>query len=197
MQRNRLEAFSDGVLAIIITIMVLEIKVPHGNEWNDLSALLPKFISYVLSFLYIGIYWGNHHNLLHTAPSVNSRVMLANLHLLFWLSLIPFTTGWMGENHMASRPVALYSLNLLIAGIAYSILQSTIQSVGGLHETISAALKKHRYKGIISMISYFTAIAFAFIEPLVSVIIAFGAAVMWLIPDKDIEIAVTETEQAE
>ena len=197
MQRNRLEAFSDGVLAIIITIMVLEIKVPHGNEWNDLSALLPKFISYVLSFLYIGIYWGNHHNLLHTAPSVNSRVMLANLHLLFWLSLIPFTTGWMGENHMASRPVALYSLNLLIAGIAYSILQSTIQSVGGLHETISAALKKHRYKGIISMISYFTAIAFAFIEPLVSVIIAFGAAVMWLITDKYIEIAVTETEQAE
>ncbi|MBK9226590.1 MAG: TMEM175 family protein [Ignavibacteria bacterium] len=197
MQRNRLEAFSDGVLAIIITIMVLEIKVPHGNEWNDLSLLLPKFISYVLSFLYIGIYWGNHHNLLHTAPSVNARVMLANLHLLFWLSLIPFTTGWMGENHMASRPVALYSFNLLMAGVAYSILQSTIQSVGGFHDKIATALKKHRYKGIISMISYLISIAFAFIEPIVSVVIAFVIAVMWLIPDKHIELALTKADLAD
>ncbi len=193
MQRNRLEAFSDGVMAIIITIMVLEIKVPHGSEWNDLTALTPKFISYVLSFLYIGIYWGNHHNLLHTATRVNSRVMLANLHLLFWLSLVPFTTGWMGENHLASRPVALYSFNLLMAGAAYSILQSTIQSVGRAHDKLAGALKKHRYKGVISLVSYLVAIFLAFIEPVASVVISYAVAVLWLIPDRAIEKALMET----
>jgi uncharacterized membrane protein len=193
MQRSRLEAFSDGVMAIIITIMVLEIKVPHGNDWNDLAALIPKFISYVLSFLYIGIYWGNHHNLLHTATRVNARVMLANLHLLFWLSLIPFTTGWMGENHMASKPVALYSFNLLTAGAAYSILQSTIESVSKAHDKLTLALKKHRYKGLISLVSYLAAIFLAFIEPLASVVISFGVAVLWLIPDRAIEKALMET----
>jgi uncharacterized membrane protein len=192
MQRSRLEAFSDGVMAIIITIMVLEIKVPHGNEWNDLAALIPKFISYVLSFLYIGIYWGNHHNLLHTATRVNARVMLANLHLLFWLSLIPFTTGWMGENHMASKPVALYSFNLLTAGAAYSILQSTIESVSKAHDKLTLALKKHRYKGLISLVSYLAAIFLAFIEPLASVVISFAVAVLWLIPDRAIEKALMD-----
>ena len=195
MQRNRIEAFSDGVLAIIITIMVLEIKVPHGDQWSDLSALLPKFISYVLSFLYIGIYWGNHHNLLHTATRVNSRIMIANLNLLFWLSLIPFTTGWMGENHMASRPVALYSLNLLMAGAAYAILQRAIEKVCRPDDKLGNALKKHQYKGTISLVCYIISIALAFIEPIASMAVIYAVAILWLIPDRAIEKALSELNE--
>lgn len=195
MQRNRLEAFSDGVLAIIITIMVLEIKVPHGEQWNDLAVLLPKFVSYVLSFLYIGIYWGNHHNLLHTASRVNSKVMLANLNLLFWLSLIPFTTGWMGENHLASRPVALYSINLLMAGAAYAILQRAIENICRPDDKLGIALKKHKSKAVISLISYVIAVFLAFIEPYAAIAVIYAVAIIWLIPDRSIEKALSELNE--
>ena len=189
MQKSRLEAFSDGVLAIIITIMVLELRVPQGHEWSDLSVLYPKFISYVLSFLYIGIYWGNHHHLVHTASRVTSFIMLANLNLLFWLSLIPFTTHWMGDSHFAEKPVALYSVNLLLAGIAYYILQKAIEKTVVEHDKLTTALKKLSYKGIFSQIAYTVSIVLAFFFPIVSVIISFIVAVIWLIPDKGIEKA--------
>jgi uncharacterized membrane protein len=189
MQKSRLEAFSDGVLAIIITIMVLELRVPQGHEWSDLSVLYPKFISYVLSFLYIGIYWGNHHHLVHTASRVTSFIMLANLNLLFWLSLIPFTTHWMGDSHFAEKPVALYSTNLLLAGIAYYILQKAIEKTVVQHDKLTTALKKLSNKGIFSQISYSVSIVLAFFFPIVSVIISFIVAVIWLIPDKGIEKA--------
>ncbi len=195
MGKNRLEAFSDGVLAIIITIMVLEIKVPHGEQWNDLAVLLPKFVSYVLSFLYIGIYWGNHHNLLHTASKVNSKVMLSNLNLLFWLSLIPFTTGWMGENHLASRPVALYSINLLMAGAAYAILQKAIENVCSPDDKLGSALKKHKSKAVISLISYVIAVFLAFIEPYAAIAVIYAVAIIWLIPDRSIEKALSELNE--
>jgi uncharacterized membrane protein len=192
MNKTRLEAFSDGVLAIIITIMVLELKVPEGHEWSDLSKLLPKFLSYVLSFLYIGIYWGNHHHLVHTASRVTSSVMLANLNLLFWLSLIPFTTGWIGESHFAEKPVAMYSVNLLLAGMAYYILQSAIISTAMPHEKLTHAMKNLRTKGIVSQVFYALSIPIAFISPMVSVTISFIFAVIWLIPDKGIEKAFRE-----
>jgi uncharacterized membrane protein len=189
MQKSRLEAFSDGVLAIIITIMVLELKVPGGHEWSDLSALYPKFISYVLSFLYIGIYWGNHHHLVHTAARVTSPIMLTNLNLLFWLSLIPFTTHWMGDSHFAEKPVALYSANLLMAGLAYFLLQKAIEKTVKPHDKMTTALKQLSAKGIASQIAYAVSIVLAFFFPIVSVIISFIIAVIWLIPDKGIEKA--------
>lgn len=189
MQKSRLEAFSDGVLAIIITIMVLELKVPQGEEWSDLHKLMPKFASYILSFLYIGIYWGNHHHLVHTASKVTSYMMLANLNLLFWLSLIPFSTGWMGESHFAEIPVALYTANLLLAGIAYFILQKAIEKTVVPDNKMAKALQRLSYKGIISQISYAASIPLAFISPITSVIISFIIAVFWLIPDKGIEKA--------
>jgi uncharacterized membrane protein len=189
MQKSRLEAFSDGVLAIIITIMVLELKVPGGHEWSDLSSLYPKFIGYVLSFLYIGIYWGNHHHLVHTATRVTSGIMLTNLNLLFWLSLIPFTTHWMGDSHFAEKPVALYSVNLLLAGIAYYLLQKSIEKTVLSHDKMTTALKQLSAKGIFSQIAYALSIVLAFFFPIVSVIICFIVAVVWLIPDKGIEKA--------
>jgi uncharacterized membrane protein len=189
MQKSRLEAFSDGVLAIIITIMVLELKVPGGHEWSDLSALYPKFISYVLSFLYIGIYWGNHHHLVHTATRVTSSIMLANLNLLFWLSLIPFTTHWMGDSHFAEKPVALYSANLLLAGIAYYLLQKAIEKTVLQHDKMTTALKQLSAKGIGSQLAYALSIVLAFFFPVASVVISFIVAVIWLIPDKGIEKA--------
>jgi uncharacterized membrane protein len=189
MQKSRLEAFSDGVLAIIITIMVLEMKVPHGEEWSDLQNLMPKFISYMLSFMYIGIYWGNHHHLVHTASKVTSFIMLANLNLLFWLSLIPFSTGWMGESHFAQNPVALYSANLLLAGIAYFILQKAIEKTVVPDNKMVKALQRLSYKGIISQISYAASIPLAFVSPISSVTISFIIAIIWLIPDKGIEKA--------
>lgn len=189
MQKSRLEAFSDGVLAIILTIMVLELKVPHGEEWSDLQNLMPKFISYILSFLYIGIYWGNHHHLVHTASRVTSYMMLANLNLLFWLSLIPFSTGWMGESYFAKIPVALYSANLLLAGTAYFILQKAIEKTVVPDNKMAKALQRLSYKGIITQISYAVTIPLAFVSPVTSVIISFIIAVIWLIPDKGIEKA--------
>ena len=170
--------------------MVLELKVPGGHEWSDLSALYPKFISYVLSFLYIRIYWGNHHHLVHTATRVTSAIMLTNLNLLFWLSLIPFTTHWMGDSHFAEKPVALYSANLLVAGIAYFLLQKAIEKTVLPHDKMTTALKQLSVKGIVSQIAYTLSIVLAFFFPIVSVIISFIIAVIWLIPDKGIEKAI-------
>ncbi len=140
MEKERLAAFSDGVIAIIITIMVLELKVPHGTEWSALGKLAPVFVSYVLSFLYIAIYWHNHHHLIHATQRVNGAILWANTHLLFWLSLIPFTTGWMGENHFASRPVMLYGVSLLMPAIAYYVLQNVIVGHNQMHEQVAQAL---------------------------------------------------------
>lgn len=189
MQKARLEAFSDGVLAIIITIMVLELKVPEGHEFKDILVQWPKFFSYLLSFLYIGIYWGNHHHLLHTATKVTSSVMLSNLNLLFWLSLIPFSTAWMGESHFASQPIAFYSANLLLAGMAYYILEQAIIKTAVPQEGLSKALKKLAWKGIISQVAYAICIPLAFFVPLASLAITFIFAIVWLIPDRGIEKA--------
>ncbi|HRS39268.1 MAG: DUF1211 domain-containing protein [Bacteroidia bacterium] len=190
MEKNRLEAFSDGVLAIIITIMVLELKVPHGTNWTDLLALWPVFISYVLSFLYIGIYWGNHHHLMHTARRVNSGILLTNLHLLFWLSLIPFTTAWMGENHFESNPVALYAVNLTAAGIAYFILQKSIERHHAKDDQLKSAFQRHAKKGIVSQIAYAAAIPLAYVHPMISGIIFLLIAILWIVPAKEIEEAI-------
>lgn len=191
MGKGRLEAFSDGVLAIIITIMVLEIKVPHGTEWSALFELAPVFISYILSFVYIGIYWGNHHHLMHTAKHVNGKIILANLHLLFWLSLIPFTTGWMGENHFDANPTALYSANLLLSGFAYFILQKVIEKSVHADGNLNVAFQKHSRKGIISQIAYAAAIPMAYVHPAISGALFFSISILWLIPDKEIEKAVS------
>src|SRR3569623_1507160 len=154
MNKTRLEAFRDGVLAIIITIMVLEIKIPHGAEWEDLKPLLPVFSSYVLSFIYIGIYWGNHHHLLHTVKSVTSGIIWANINLLFWLSLVPFATGWMGENHFATNTIIVYAVLLLLSGVAYTILQVTIEKSNPASPTLAAAFGKVKTKGLFSLIGY-------------------------------------------
>jgi uncharacterized membrane protein len=189
MHKNRLEAFSDGVLAIVITIMVLEIKVPHNADWKSIMELAPVFLSYLLSFLYIGIYWGNHHHLLHTATKINSSIMLANLHLLFWLSLVPFSTGWMGENHFESNTVALYGINLLICAIAYFILQKQIEKTITLKSKLGEALKKHAYKGYISLTAYTLSIPLAYLAPYISEILFYSVAILWIIPAKEIEKA--------
>ena len=163
MQKNRLEAFSDGVIAIIITIMVLELKVPQGVEPAALKPLLPIFLSYVLSFIYVGIYWNNHHHLLHTAQHVSGGIMWANLHLLFWLSLIPFVTGWMGENHFAALPTSLYGVVLLMAAFAYWILQRAIIARQGRGSLLAGAIGSD-WKGKLSIFCYFTAIGLAFVN---------------------------------
>ncbi|MCB0726043.1 MAG: DUF1211 domain-containing protein [Ignavibacteriae bacterium] len=190
MSKNRLEAFSDGVLAIIITIMVLEMKVPHGSGWENLTPLIPVFISYLLSFLYLGIYWGNHHHLLHTISNVNPSIMLANLNLLFWLSLIPFVTGWMGENHFESNTVALYAVLLLLCGFAYFILQKVIENSLDDNSHIKKAMKKLFKKEMISIAAYTIAIPLAYINYYISGFLFFATAVLWLIPDRNIEKAV-------
>ncbi len=186
MGKSRLEAFSDGVIAIIITIMVLELKVPHGAELGNLAELLPVFLSYVLSFVYIGIYWNNHHHLLHTVKQVSGSIMWANLHLLFWLSLVPFSTGWMGENHFGKWPVIVYAFNLLMAGVAYYILSLRIQAVHGSDSALSRAVGADR-KGQISVVAYIAAIIAAFFAPWIGVGITVVVALMWLIPDRRIE----------
>lgn len=187
MGKTRLEAFSDGVLAIIITIMVLELKIPESPKLEALKPVLPIFLTYALSFVYIGIYWNNHHHLMHLVKHVSAGIMWANLNLLFWLSLIPFVTGWMDENHFEPIPVALYAMVLAISGVAYTILQITIdkchKSEGALKEIMTA----QRKKGIISLVIYIGAILFAFINTIVSGCLLVGAAVMWIIPDKKIE----------
>lgn len=194
MKKNRLEAFSDGVLAIIITIMVLEIKVPHGIEPETLKPLIPVFISYVLSFIYIGIYWNNHHHLLQASHSVNGRILWANLHLLFWQSLIPFVTGWMGENHFATFPVALYGFILLMNAVAYTILCLTLIHHHGKESELAVAIGTDR-KGKLSMLLYFVAIILAFINSWVSFGLYIVVAIMWFIPDLRIERKLREHDQ--
>ncbi len=191
MEKNRLEAFSDGVLAIIITIMVLEMKVPHGTEISALRPLLPVFLSYVLSFIYLGIYWNNHHHLIKAAGHVTGGMMWANLHLLFWLSLFPFATGWMGENHFTSAPMALYGCVLLCAAIAYYVLQSLIVAAEGKSSRLAIEIG-HDFKGKISPVGYLTGIGAAFLWPWLAGCIYVAMALMWLIPDRRIERVVDE-----
>ncbi|MCC7144178.1 MAG: DUF1211 domain-containing protein [Candidatus Eisenbacteria bacterium] len=191
MTKGRLEAFSDGVLAIIITIMVLELKVPHGAEWADLQPLAPKFLSYVLSFVYIGIYWNNHHHLWQAAGRVNGATLWANLHLLFWLSLVPFTTGWMGENHFAPLPTALYGVTLLAAGTAYYILVRAMLAHHGAGSPLQKAIGND-FKGKISLVIYAMAIPLAFIQPGIAGLCYAGVAVLWLVPDRRIESALRD-----
>ncbi len=192
MGKARLEAFSDGVLAIIITIMVLELRVPHGSDWQSLQPLLPVFLSYVLSFVYIGIYWNNHHHMLHTVKRVNGSILWANLHLLFWLSLVPFVTGWMGENHFASLPTALYGVVLFMAAVAYFILQQCIiVAHGGKNSLLAKAVENDR-KGRASQILYAIAIPVAFWNQWIADGLYVLVAVIWLIPDTRIERVLEE-----
>ena len=186
MRTGRLEAFSDGVIAIIITIMVLEMKVPHSDDLDALRPLLPTFLSYVLSFLYVGIYWNNHHHMLHACKSVTGAMLWANLHLLFWLSLFPFTTGWMGENHFTAVPTALYGVVLLMAAIAYLVLQRAIIHVQGQDSILKRAIG-HDWKGKLSPVLYAIAIFTALRSPRSAQAILVIAALMWLIPDRRIE----------
>jgi uncharacterized membrane protein len=188
MSKGRLEAFSDGVIAILITIMVLELKVPHGTDLETLRPLLPVFLSYVLSFVLVGIYWNNHHHLLHTLERVNAKILWANLHLLFWLSLVPFVTGWMGENHLASLPTAAYGGVMVAAAIAYTILQNVIVAQHGKGSKLAKALGGDR-KGKISLALYTAAIPLAFVRPWVSAACYVAVALIWLIPDRRIEAA--------
>jgi uncharacterized membrane protein len=186
MATGRLEAFSDAVIAIIMTIMVLELKVPHETGWAALNSLLPVFLSYVLSFVYLGIYWNNHHHLLQVAQQVNGRVLWANMHLLFWLSLVPFATGWMGENQFAALPVALYGMVLLLAAIAYFILTRTLVAHHGRNSAIAAAIGDD-FKGKISLVIYAVAIPLAFVQSWLACALYVLVALIWLIPDRRIE----------
>jgi uncharacterized membrane protein len=187
MNKNRLEAFSDGVLAIIITIMILEIKTPHSDGWEELHELWPKFLSYVLSFTFVGIYWGNHHHLLHTVKRVSSGIIWSNMNLLFWLSLIPFATGWMGETHFSQNTVITYAVLLMICGVAYTILQKCIQAGQTADETVEKVYTGQAKKGYASLALYFLAILFAFYNTAISGVIFFVVAAMWIVPDKNIE----------
>ncbi len=186
MQKNRLEAFSDGVLAIIITIMVLELKVPHATEFSGLKPLLPVFLSYVLSFIYVGIYWNNNHHMFHSTKFVTGGILWANLHLLFWLSLFPFTTGWMGENHLAPTPTAVYGFVLLMAALAYYILQRAIIAQQGSDSLLAAAIGND-WKGRLSPVCYLAAIPLAFVNPWIASGQYAFVALLWLIPDRRIE----------
>ena len=182
MGKNRLEAFSDGVLAIIITIMVLEMKVPHGVDIDALRPLVPVFLSYVLSFVYLAIYWNNHHHMIHTAKIVTGGILWANMHLLFWLSLFPIATGWVGENHFAAVPLAFYGLVLFMAAVAYFILQTTIIRSQGKDSILKAAVGRD-WKGKMSPILYLTAIAVSYFYPWVAQAIYVAVALIWLVPD--------------
>jgi uncharacterized membrane protein len=188
LSKGRLEAFSDGVLAIIITITVLELVPPHGATADDLGRLAPFFVSYVLSFAYIGIYWNNHHHLLQAAKVVDGRVLWSNLHLLFWLSLFPFATGWIGENDFATLPVALYGVILMFAALAYFILVRALIATPGQNETLAAAIGSDA-KGKVSPLLYALAIPIAFVAPLVAFGIYVVVAIMWIVPDRRIERA--------
>ena len=189
MNKGRLEAFSDGVIAIIITIMVIEIKVPHGRDLQVLKPLIPVIISYVLSFIYLAIYWNNHHHMLYTVKQVTGDILWANLHLLFWLSLIPFVTGWIGENHFAPVPMALYGVVLLMSAIAYFILQARIIKNHGQGSVLAKAIGKD-LKGKASLVLYFIAICSTFISSWIAGVIYVLVALMWLIPNRRIEVIV-------
>ena len=186
MKTSRLEAFSDGVIAIIITIMVLKLKAPEGHDLAALRPVLPELMSYVLSFTYLGIYWNNHHHMLHVTPSVNGAILWANLHLLFWLSLIPFVTGWLGENHAASWPTAMYGIVMILAAIAYTVLQSAIIRHQGDASPLSNAIGRD-FKGKVSIAGYAVAIAVAFTAPWASDLLYAAVALFWVIPDRRIE----------
>ncbi|MBI1834941.1 MAG: DUF1211 domain-containing protein [Burkholderiales bacterium] len=188
MGKGRFEAFSDGVIAIIITIMVLELKVPHGESLEALMPLLPVFFSYVLSFVYIGIYWNNHHHMLHATHTISAASLWANLHLLFWLSLVPFTTGWMGENHFATIPSALYGFNLLMAALAYWLLQFALIRCAGENHLLRQAVGSD-VKGKVSLFLYSLGIACALAVPYLSLAIYVVVALLWFIPDRRIEAA--------
>ncbi len=193
MGKNRLEAFSDGVLAIIITIMVLELKVPHEGELSALKPILPVFLSYVLSFIYVGIYWNNHHHVFHSAKHVSGGILWANLHLLFWLSLFPFTTAWMGENHLAPIPAAVYGFVLMMAAIAYYVLERAIIARQGSESLLAAAVGGD-WKGRLSIGVYFIAIPLAFISPSISSGLYIFVALLWFVPDRRIERVLEKRE---
>jgi uncharacterized membrane protein len=186
MPKGRLEAFSDGVIAIIITIMVLELEVPHGDTLEALAPLWPVFLSYILSFAYIGIYWNNHHHMLHAVKHVTGPVLWSNLHLLFWLSLTPFTTAWMGENHFAATPVAVYGVGLLMNALAYTILVRTLITAHGRDSEFAAKIGGDR-KGYLSLAMYLTAVAASFVNTTISLVIFFAVAMIWFIPDRRFE----------
>jgi TMEM175 potassium channel family protein len=191
MSKSRLEAFSDGVIAIIITIMVLELSIPHGADWQALAPLLPVFLTYVLSFIFLGIYWNNHHHMLHAATRVNGAILWANLHLLFWLSLVPFVTGWMGENHFAPLPTAVYGVVLLSAAIAYTILQHAILAEEGPDSRLGTALEGDG-KEKLSLALYVAAVPLAFVRPWIADVLYVSVALLWLVPDRRIESKLRE-----
>ncbi len=193
MNKTRLEAFSDGVIAILITIMVLELKIPHGADLDALRPLFPVFLAYVLSFVNLGIYWNNHHHMLQATRAINGKVLWANTHLLFWLSLIPFTTGWMGENHFEPLPTAIYGIVLLAASIAYYILQSVIVADRVANANLEAAIGSD-LKGKISPIIYVAAIGLAFVNQWISDALYVFVALMWLVPDRRIESKINKKE---
>ena len=186
MSKVRLEAFSDGVIAILITIMVLELRVPHAADWTALRPILPTFLTYVLSFVFLGIYWNNHHHLFLVTERLNGKILWANLHLLFWLSLVPFVTGWMGENHFAPVPTAVYGVVLLLCGVAFTILTTTIVAAQGRDSTLAVALGKD-VKGKASLLLYASAIPLAFVNEAISDALYVLVALMWLVPDRRIE----------
>jgi uncharacterized membrane protein len=190
MSKSRLEAFSDGVIAILITIMVLELRAPPQAEWTALRPLLPTFLSYVLSFVFLGIYWNNHHHLLQATAHVDGRVLWANLHLLFWLSLVPFTTAWMGQNNFAAWPVALYGVDLLLAAVAYFILAHALIALHGPESILAKALGAD-FKGRVSVVVYLLAIPLAFISSWSACMLYVLVAIMWLVPDRRIEKTLT------
>ena len=186
MHKGRIEAFSDGVIAVLITIMVLELKVPHGTSLETLRPLVPIFLTYVLSFVFLGIYWNNHHHMLQATERINGAILWANLHLLFWLSLVPLVTGWMGENNFASLPTAVYGAVLFMAGIAYTILEALIIRHQGPHSKLAAAVGRSG-KGKLSTVLYAAAIPLAFVNELIADAIYVFVALMWLVPDRRIE----------
>jgi uncharacterized membrane protein len=186
MTKTRLEAFSDGVIAILITIMVLELHVPHDATWGALSPLVPVFLTYILSFVFLGIYWNNHHHMLHATERVNGKVLWANLHLLFWLSLIPFVTGWMGQNHFTTIPSAAYGIVMFFAAIAYYLLARALVSVQGADSRLARALGRD-WKGKISVLLWAAGVVLAFVNPWMSIAIYVGVALIWLVPDRRIE----------
>ena len=186
MQKARLEAFSDGVIAVIITIMVLEMKVPHGDEPAALAPLIPVFVSYVLSYVYVGIYWNNHHHMLHAARTIDGPILWANLHLLFWLSLVPFVTGWMGENHFAQIPVALYGFVLLMSALSYTLLLRCLIKHEGTDSRLAAAVGSD-FKGKISVVIYVAAILLCFVNRWIALALYYVVALLWFIPDRRIE----------
>jgi len=194
MGKTRLEAFSDGVIAIIITIMVLELKVPHGDDWAALAPLWPVFLSYVLSFVNVGIYWNNHHHMIHTVPHVTAGILWANLHLLFWLSLFPFGAHWMGENAFAAWPVAVYGVVLLLAGFAYWLLVRALIARHGADSVLATAIGND-FKGNVSLLAYVVAIPLAFVNPWIACALYVAVAILWLVPDRRIERALADQKE--